>query len=99
MGRAGVRAVGAKTHRLPQVLSPRPAMHALEIEDLTKRYPTGTEALKKVSLAIEEGGFFGLPAPNGAGKSTLIHCTAGLAQPTAGSIRVFGHDAVHHYGE
>jgi ABC-2 type transport system ATP-binding protein len=74
-------------------------MHALQIEDLTKRYPTGTEALKNVSLEIEEGEFFGLLGPNGAGKSTLIHCTAGLAQPTAGSIRVFGHDAVHHYGE
>jgi len=74
-------------------------MHALEIEDLSKRYPTGTEALKHVSLEIEEGEFFGLLGPNGAGKSTLIHCTAGLAQPTGGSIRVFGHDAVHHYGE
>jgi ABC-2 type transport system ATP-binding protein len=74
-------------------------MHALDIEDLVKRYPTGTEALKGVSLHIEEGEFFGLLGPNGAGKSTLIHCTTGLAQPTAGSIRVFGHDAVHHYGE
>ena len=74
-------------------------MHALDIEDLVKRYPTGTEALKGVSLHIEEGEFFGLLGPNGAGKSTLIHCTTGLAQPTSGSIRVFGHDAVHHYGE
>src|SRR6187402_742161 len=74
-------------------------MHALEIEDLVKRYPTGTEALKGVSLEIEEGEFFGLLGPNGAGKSTLIHCTTGLAMPTSGSIRVFGHDAVEHYGE
>ena len=74
-------------------------MHALDIEDLVKRYPTGTEALKGVSLHIEEGEFFGLLGPNGAGKSTLIHCTTGLAQPTSGAIRVFGHDAVHHYGE
>ena len=74
-------------------------MHALDIEDLVKRYPTGTEALKGVSLEIEEGEFFGLLGPNGAGKSTLIHCTTGLAQPTSGAIRVFGHDAVHHYGE
>jgi ribose transport system ATP-binding protein len=74
-------------------------MHALDIEDLVKRYPTGTEALKGVSLEIEEGEFFGLLGPNGAGKSTLIHCATGLAQPTSGSIRVFGHDAVHHYGE
>jgi ABC-2 type transport system ATP-binding protein len=74
-------------------------MHALDIEDLVKRYPTGTEALKGVSLHIEAGEFFGLLGPNGAGKSTLIHCATGLAQPTSGAIRVFGHDAVHHYGE
>jgi ABC-2 type transport system ATP-binding protein len=72
---------------------------ALEIAELVKRYPTGTEALKGVSLEIEDGEFFGLLGPNGAGKSTLIHCTTGLAQPTAGRIRVFGHDAVHHYAE
>ena len=56
--------------------------HALEITDLKKRYPTGTEALKGVSLTIEDGEFFGLLGPNGAGKSTLIHCTTGLASPT-----------------
>jgi ABC-2 type transport system ATP-binding protein len=74
-----------------------PATPALQITDLVKRYPTGVEALKGVSLEIAEGEFFGLLGPNGAGKSTLIHCTTGLAQPTAGDIRVFGHDAVHHY--
>jgi ABC-2 type transport system ATP-binding protein len=62
-----------------------------------KRYPTGTEALRGVSLDIAQGEFFGLLGPNGAGKSTLIHCTTGLAQPTSGSIRVFGHDAIDHY--
>jgi len=72
---------------------------ALEITDLVKRYPTGTEALREVSLDIETGEFFGLLGPNGAGKSTLIHCTTGLAQPTSGSIRVFGHDAIEHYAE
>src|SRR5918997_4530506 len=70
---------------------------ALEIDGLVKRYPTGTEALRGVSLEIAEGQFFGLLGPNGAGKSTLIHCTTGLAQPTSGSIRVFGHDAIDHY--
>ncbi len=72
-------------------------MNALEIADLVKRYPTGTEALKSVSLDIADGEFFGLLGPNGAGKSTLIHCTTGLAQPTSGEIEIFGHDAVHHY--
>src|SRR5918998_1170227 len=72
---------------------------ALEVKDLAKRYPTGTEALRGVSLNIAEGQFFGLLGPNGAGKSTLIHCTTGLAQPTSGSISVFGHDAIEHYAE
>ena len=80
------------------MLIDRPAA-ALEITDLVKRYPTGTEALRGVSLEIEEGEFFGLLGPNGAGKSTLIHCTTGLAQPTSGAIRVFGHDAIDHYEE
>ena len=72
---------------------------ALHIENLAKRYPTGVEALRGVSLQIEPGEFFGLLGPNGAGKSTLIHCSTGLAQPTSGSIRVFGHDATGDYGE
>jgi ABC-2 type transport system ATP-binding protein len=74
-------------------------VEALHIENLFKRYATGVEALRDVSLAIEPGEFFGLLGPNGAGKSTLIHCTTGLAQPTAGTIRVFGHDAIHGYAE
>jgi ABC-2 type transport system ATP-binding protein len=76
-----------------------PAPPALQITDLVKRYPTGTEALRGVSLEIGRGEFFGLLGPNGAGKSTLIHCATGLAQPTAGAIRIFGHDAIDHYEE
>jgi ABC-2 type transport system ATP-binding protein len=72
---------------------------ALQIENLAKRYPTGVEALRGVSLAIGPGEFFGLLGPNGAGKSTLIHCATGLAQPTAGEIEIFGHDAIHDYAE
>jgi ABC-2 type transport system ATP-binding protein len=72
---------------------------ALQISDLVKRYPTGTEALKGVSLEIGDGEFFGLLGPNGAGKSTLIHCTTGLASATSGGIRVFGHDAIDNYRE
>jgi ABC-2 type transport system ATP-binding protein len=70
---------------------------ALKVTDVVKRYPTGVEALKSVSLEIPDGAFFGLLGPNGAGKSTLIHCTTGLATPTSGQIEIFGHDAVNHY--
>ncbi len=73
-------------------------MKALAVEKLEKRYPTGVEALRGVSLEIEPGELFGLLGPNGAGKSTLIHCTTGLAQPTGGAIHVFGHDAIGDYG-
>jgi ABC-2 type transport system ATP-binding protein len=79
--------------------APLQGADALHIEDLVKRYPTGVEALKSVSLEISDGEFFGLLGPNGAGKSTLIHCTTGLAQPTSGVIRIFGHDAISDYGK
>jgi ABC-2 type transport system ATP-binding protein len=75
------------------------APKALHITDLVKRYPAGVEALRGVSLDIEEGEFFGLLGPNGAGKSTLIHCATGLAAPTSGAIQIFGHDAIDNYGE
>jgi ABC-2 type transport system ATP-binding protein len=80
-------------------LVPLVSERALHISELEKRYATGVEALKGVSIDIAEGEFFGLLGPNGAGKSTLIHCTTGLAQPTGGTIEVFGHDAIHDYAE
>jgi ABC-2 type transport system ATP-binding protein len=54
-------------------------------------------ALSGVSLAIEEGEFFGLLGPNGAGKTTLINVIAGLARADAGSVSVMGADAVADY--
>jgi ABC-2 type transport system ATP-binding protein len=57
------------------------------------------EALHEVSLEIPDGALFGLLGPNGAGKSTLIHCSTGLATPTSGEIRIFGHDAIDDYSD
>jgi ABC-2 type transport system ATP-binding protein len=79
--------------------APAAPEQALRVEDLVKRYPTGVEALRGVSLEIEPGEFYGLLGPNGAGKSTLIHCATGLAQPSSGAIQVFGHDAIRDYAE
>jgi len=54
-------------------------------------------ALAGVSLAVEEGEFFGLLGPNGAGKTTLINVVAGLVRADAGSVRVMGADVVRDY--
>ena len=69
---------------------------AIETIQLDKRYPS-THALRGVSLAVEQGEFFGLLGPNGAGKTTLISILAGLATPTGGYARVLGHDVVTDY--
>lgn len=65
---------------------------ALVIKDVKKRYATGTEALKGVSLQIPKGDFFALLGPNGAGKTTIIGITVGLVNKTEGKVSVFGID-------
>ena len=72
---------------------------ALKINNLRKVYRRGTVAVEDLSLSIAEGEFFGFLGPNGAGKSTTIHCITGIAEPTAGSIEIFGLDAVKDYRE
>lgn len=65
-------------------------MYALEINSLRKTYRNGVEALKGVSLKVEEGDFFALLGPNGAGKSTLIGIISSLVNATSGEALVFG---------
>ena len=65
-------------------------MYALEVNDLRKTYKNGVEALKDVSLRVEEGDFFALLGPTGAGKSTLIGIISSLVNATSGETRVFG---------
>lgn len=67
-------------------------MNALSITDLHKTYSSGFEALKGVSLDVEEGEFFGLLGPNGAGKTTTIGIVTSLVTKTAGRVEVFGID-------
>ncbi len=73
-------------------------MHAIAVKDLRKTYAPqkgqekGTEALKGVSLTVEEGDFFALLGPNGAGKTTLIGITTSLVNKTGGEVKVFGVD-------
>ncbi|MXO74021.1 ATP-binding cassette domain-containing protein [Altererythrobacter aerius] len=64
----------------------------LEIEGLTKVYPSGLTALDGVDLTIRRGEIFALLGPNGAGKTTLIGAVCGIVRATGGNIRAFGHD-------
>jgi ABC-2 type transport system ATP-binding protein len=65
----------------------------IEVTDLRKLYGDHV-AVDGVSFTAEPGAIYGLLGPNGAGKSTTIGCLSGLFEPTAGSVRVLGHDVV-----
>nr|WP_280520547.1 ABC transporter ATP-binding protein [Phaeobacter sp. J2-8] len=67
-------------------------MSIVDILDLKKVYDGGFEALKGVTLAIEEGEILALLGPNGAGKTTLISTVCGIVNPSSGSVTVGGHD-------
>jgi ABC-2 type transport system ATP-binding protein len=72
---------------------------AISIKNLSKTYSNGVEALKGISLDVEQGDFFALLGPNGAGKSTTIGVIATLINKTAGSVEVFGQNVDTHVFE
>ena len=65
----------------------------IEVEHLRKSYGDIT-AVHDVSFTAQPGEIFGLLGPNGAGKTTTISCISGLLPPTAGHVRILGHDVV-----
>lgn len=65
---------------------------ALEIENLSKTYPNQFQALKGISMSVQQGDFFALLGPNGAGKSTTIGIICSLVAKTGGAVRVHGVD-------
>jgi len=70
-------------------------MAVLEIEDVVKRYETGSEtvvALKGVDFGIERGEFVSIMGPSGSGKSTLLNILGLLDVPTEGTVRLDGED-------
>ena len=62
----------------------------LEATHLSKRYGR-TWALQDCTLTLPAGRVAALVGPNGAGKTTLLHLSAGLLEPTSGSVHVFEH--------
>jgi len=69
----------------------------VSIRDLRKSYGGGTDALKGISLDIEEGEIIALLGPNGAGKTTLISTICGITDATSGTVQVGGYDTVREY--
>lgn len=60
----------------------------ISAKDVRKTYDNGTEALKSVSIDVDEGDFYGLVGKNGAGKTTLIKILTGQIKPDSGDISV-----------
>ena len=65
----------------------------LEARSLEKRYGADVAALQGVSITIEEGELLAIVGPSGSGKSTLLHVLGTLERPTAGALRIAGHEA------
>ena len=69
------------------------------IEDLSKVYSNGFNALKNINLKIKKGEILALLGPNGAGKTTLISVICGIVTPTSGEITVDNYNIIDQYRE
>jgi len=71
----------------------------ININNLSKIYGNGFEALKKINLKIKKGEIFAMLGPNGAGKTTLISIICGIVRPSSGSVTVDDFDIIKDYRE
>ena len=69
----------------------------ISINNLSKTYDSGFQALKPINLDIRSGEIFALLGPNGAGKTTLIGIICGILRASSGTVTVDGHDIVKGY--
>lgn len=69
----------------------------ISVQNLSKVYPSGYQALKSINLDIHAGEIFALLGPNGAGKTTLINIICGIVNPGAGRVLADGFDIVQDY--
>ena len=69
----------------------------ISVQNLTKTYASGFQALKNINLDILRGEIFALLGPNGAGKTTLISVICGIVTPSQGHVLADGHDIVSDY--
>src|SRR5438046_8796619 len=66
-------------------------MPAIDVRDLRKRYGE-LEAVRGISLEVEQGEVFALLGPNGAGKTTIVEILEGYRHRDGGEVSVLGHD-------
>ena len=75
------------------------SVNQIVINNLSKVYDNGFNALKKVSLEVKQGEILAMLGPNGAGKTTLISIICGIVTPSSGSVSVDGFDIIKNYRE
>ena len=71
----------------------------ISVQNLTKTYGNGFQALKGIDLEIAEGEILALLGPNGAGKTTLISIICGIVVPSGGKVLAGGFDVVKDFRE
>ena len=71
----------------------------ISINNLSKVYDNGFNALKNINLKIKRGEIFAMLGPNGAGKTTLISIICGIVKPSAGNVTVENFDIIDDYRE
>ena len=71
----------------------------ISINNLSKTYSNGLNALKEVNLNIKKGEILAMLGPNGAGKTTLISIICGIVTPSSGKVGVDGFDIIKDYRE
>ncbi|MDC3334194.1 ABC transporter ATP-binding protein [Candidatus Pelagibacter sp.] len=75
------------------------SQNQISINNLSKVYKNGFNALKSVNLNIKKGEIFAMLGPNGAGKTTLISIICGIVKPSSGKVTVDNFDIIDDYRE
>jgi ABC-2 type transport system ATP-binding protein len=71
----------------------------ININNISKVYDNGFEALKNINLNIKKGEIFAMLGPNGAGKTTLINIICGIVKASGGNVSVNNFDIIKEYRE
>ena len=75
------------------------SQNQITINNLSKIYKNGFNALKSVNLNIKKGEIFAMLGPNGAGKTTLISIICGIVKPSSGKVTIDDFDIINDYRE